>query len=250
MLPVFSSGLRLYNGEKAQPVLHRLLSQIIGLPPAGCMTDARRGLIAGHLGRLPVTIVEKACLSYICPGSHATLGSHVAMAAHQLHQRSIHSRSQLHQEHVQALKSALPQTNRASLCRSPPWQGFQARAEGGPAFSSIAALTCARSPTATVRVHRATAYANICIHAVSMVACSDVSHRLGSSVAACLSHIASAASKTQPGQLDHRARCLHTSSVLADSVKRKRGTKMKRHKWKKRMRLLRRKTKASRGGRA
>ena len=46
----------------------------------------------------------------------------------------------------------------------------------------------------------------------------------------------------------HRlSRSLHASSLQADSVLRKRRTKMKRHKWKKRSRLMRRKSKVSQG---
>lgn len=42
-------------------------------------------------------------------------------------------------------------------------------------------------------------------------------------------------------------RSIHASSLQADSVLRKRRSKMKRHKWKKRQRLLRRKSKVSQG---
>ena len=42
-------------------------------------------------------------------------------------------------------------------------------------------------------------------------------------------------------------RGISTTGVLADSVKRKRQTMMKKHKWKKRRKLLRRKSKASQG---
>lgn len=43
------------------------------------------------------------------------------------------------------------------------------------------------------------------------------------------------------------SRSIHASSLQADSVLRKRRTKMKRHKWKKRSRLMRRKSKVSQG---
>lgn len=45
----------------------------------------------------------------------------------------------------------------------------------------------------------------------------------------------------------HCSRSIHASAMQADSVLRKRRTKMKRHKWKKRQRLMRRKSKVSQG---
>lgn len=206
---------------------------------------------AGRLRRFSLAAAEEACLSYTYLSCHGRLG----IPAYQLHKRSTHTCSGLTQAGCQGPGSATVVLDGTGWGVSPSWHVNPACPAGSRAFSNIAARNCKWSSVATSSLQQTALCASGCNRALSHTAGSDARHRLGDSAVSGNSNgktgiIAAAGIGTQPRIMERQQSCLHTSSVVADSVKRKRGTKMKRHKWKKRMRLLRRKTKASRGGRA
>lgn len=201
---------------------------------------------AGYVSRSMVTVAEKSCAIV------SWLDGHVRPGAKGLHEHSTHAH--------------LLQTRRYTSPHNLPIRdtaagGYHRSRYMGPSGSQwpVGSPLMAKDHCgAFVNHQQAPMYASNGRHMICVSACIGVQAQMKHVAETSVAHthfnkvtMAAQIPTVGPGSLTEKPhKSLHTSSILADSVKRKRATKMKRHKWKKRMRLLRRRTKTSRGGKA
>lgn len=210
----------------------------------------------GHLSRMPMTVAEQASLSTASIFLSGCIGgAHFWTAAVAARPRSAHILANVSQGGCSGMGSASCRWSALRHCSLSQCWGQYASGQRNVAecfsLNSRVPRTCSYHSTLPSRL--SCLYGIAGEHVVSERSMSEIPFSRQMSIRAYHSNIELTVSRASPGQPQMhslRHRLLHSSCVLADSVKRKRATKMKRHKWKKRMRLLRRKTKASQGGRA